>query len=139
MLVLRPVDRFGDVVHLAFAGVVRAAARARAAKVEAQRCDVRVLESARRAKDDLVVQRAAAEGMGMTDDGEVVRILQIAIQRFEPTGARIEIDVAERLRVHRRLVLGSRSGASRMRMRSSWTFSSCVTIEISRLPSQMPV
>ena len=69
-----------------FALVVLSAARTDAAKVEAQRRDVRVLESARRAKDDFVVQRAAADRMRVADDGDAGGILQLAIERLEPSG-----------------------------------------------------
>ena len=59
-----PVDGRGDVFLLAFAVVELPAAGAGAAEVEAQRGHVGVLQSARGAEDDFVVQRAAAGGSG---------------------------------------------------------------------------
>ena len=138
MLLHQPVDRGHDVALLAFAFLVMPGAGAGAAEVEAERGHVRGLESARGAEDDFVVQRAAAEGMRMADHGDGGGILQIAVERLELAGARKEIDVAERFRVHSTPDV-SRTGASLTRMRSPSTFTSCVAIVYSALPGQRPV
>src|ERR1700736_4329018 len=106
-------------------------ARPGSAKVETQRRDVGVLESARRAKDDLVVQRAAAEGMRMADDGDSGGVLQLAVKRLEPSRAAVQIDVAKRLRIEIHVSL--------TRMRSPSTRTSCVAMRISGLPTHTPV
>src|SRR5262249_19692461 len=95
-----PVDRRDHILLLAFAFVVHAGARPRAAKVETQRGHVRALQPARHAKDDLVVQRAAAEGMWVADHRDAGGILQLAIERLETSRAAEQIDVAQRLRIH---------------------------------------
>src|SRR2546430_15009189 len=92
-------------------------ARTGAAKVESQRGDVGVFESARCAKDNLVVQSAASEWMRMADDGDAGGILQLAIERLESSGAAVEIDVPERLRIE--------IHDSLTRMRSPSTRTSC--------------
>src|SRR3954447_14493585 len=138
MLLHQPVDRGNDVALLAFAFLVMAGACARAAEVESERRDVRRLESARGAEDDFVVQRAAAERMRVANHRHGGGILQIAIERLELAGARKEIDVAERFRVHSTPDV-SRTGASLTRMRSPSTFTSCVAIVYSALPGQRPV
>src|SRR5207248_9682341 len=102
MFALGPFDRCEDVTLLAFAFVVFAGARTDAAKIESQRCHVRVLQSARGAEHDLVVQRATAERMRMTDDRDADRILKLAVQRLEPSRASVDIDVAQRLWIHAR-------------------------------------
>src|SRR5437868_1870644 len=75
-------------------------AGADATKVESESSHIRVFQSARGTKDDLVVQSAAAERMGMTDDGDPGGILKIAVQRFEPSHVAVKIDMAKRLAVH---------------------------------------
>src|SRR5437764_14916689 len=112
MMLHAPVDGGGDVFLLAFAFVVRAGARPRAAEVEAQRGHVRALQPARHAKDDFVVQRAAAERMRMADHRDARRILQLAVERLEPAGAAEEIDVAQRLRIHS-ILTSTRSSSTR--------------------------
>src|SRR2546428_1091935 len=129
MFSLRPLDRRHHIFLLAFAFLVFASARADAAKVESQRGDVRVLQAARSAEDDFVVQCAATQGMWMTDDGDAGGVLKLALERFEPARAAEKIDVAERLRIH----------AIFTRMRSPSTRTSCVMIFNSRFPGQTPL
>src|SRR6266852_3278716 len=105
MLSLGPLDGSGDVVLFAFALVMFSAAGAGASKIEAQGREVGILEAARRPKHDLVVQRAAAEGVGMADDSDADRVLQLAIKRFQPSGTAVEIDVAQRLGIQIHLSL----------------------------------
>src|SRR4051812_7964159 len=138
MFLHQPIDRGYDVALLAFAFLVMARARSGTAEVEAERGHVRRLESARGAKDDFVVQRAAAERMRMAHHGDSGGILEIAVERLELAGARKEIDVAERFRIHSTPDV-SRTGASLTRMRSPSTFTSCVAIVYSALPGQRPV
>src|SRR5687768_7568197 len=116
MLFLRPLDRSGNVVLLAFTRFELSAARTRATEVEAQRGDVRVFQTACGAEDDFVVQRAAAGRQRMADHGHASRILQLAIERLEPAGAAVEIDVTQRFRIH---------DASLTMMRSASTRTSC--------------
>src|SRR5438045_2328848 len=109
MFFLHPVHRRDHIVLLAFALVVCTGARAGAAKIESQRRHIRVLESARGAENYFVVQSAAAEGMRMTDDGNAVRILKLAIKRFETAGAGVNIHVAKRLWIHNKLDVVART------------------------------
>src|SRR5436305_167513 len=102
MFPLRPFDCREDVALLAFAFIVLAGTRANATKIESQRRHIRVLQPTRRAEDDLVVQRPPAERMRMTDDGDADRILKLAVQRLEPAGGSVDIDVTQRLRIHAR-------------------------------------
>src|SRR5436189_925720 len=124
-----PRDRCRDVLLLAFAPFEPSAAHARAAKVEAQRRDVRGLESARRAKDDLVVQRPALGGERMTHDRDAGGILQLAIERLQPAGASIQIDMTKRLRIHDNLTSTE----------SPSTRTACVVTAISGFPGHAPV
>jgi len=124
-----PVDSGEDVFDLALPFFMFSAAGADATKVESQRCHIRVFQSAGRAKDNFVVQRAAAEGMRMTDYGDAGGILEIAIERFEPPRATEKIDMAKRLAVHEILT----------RMRSPSIFTSCVATRNSGLPGLSPV
>src|SRR5205085_9724733 len=112
MVLHAPVDRGDNVFLLPFACVVRAGARSGAAEVEAQRGHVRSLQPARHAEHHLVVQRAAAEGMRMADHGDAGGILQLAIERLQPSRAAEEIDVAQRLRIHSTLT-STRSSSTR--------------------------
>src|SRR5438874_8715411 len=84
MFLHSPVDRGKDIFDLSLPFLVFPTAAADATKVESESSHIRVFQSARGTKDDLVVQSAAAERMGMTDDGDPGGILKIAVQRFEP-------------------------------------------------------
>src|SRR5207244_12316400 len=112
MMLHAPVDRRGDVLLLPLALVVRSAAGAGAAEVEAQRGHVRVLQTAGDAEHHFVVQRAAAEGVGVADHGDAGGILQLAIERLEASRAAVQIDVAQRLRIHSTLTI-TRSPSTR--------------------------
>src|SRR5205807_4681660 len=99
MLFFCPLDRGDDIVLLAFSFVMLARTGSGSAKIEAQRREVRVFETSCGAKNDFVVERSAAQRMRMADDGNSRRILQIAIQRLQPPGTAVQIDVAKRLRI----------------------------------------
>src|SRR5438132_5691866 len=131
MYLFSPLDCGDDIVLLAFSFVMLASTRPGSSKIEPQRREVRVLEAARRAENDFVVQRAAAKGMRVADDGDADRILQLAIKRFQAAGAAVEIDMTQRLRIQIHVSL--------TRTRSPSTRTSCVAIRISGLPTQTPV
>src|SRR6202035_655888 len=124
-----PIDGSEHVVDLPFSFVMLSAAGADAAKVESQRGHVGVLQTAGRAKDHLVVQRATAERVRMTDHGDAGWILKFAIQRFQTSRVAEEIDVAQRLPVHAILT----------RTRSPSTFTSWMTTRKSGLPTHAPL
>src|SRR5258706_14488196 len=138
MLPDQPVDGRYDVALLPLPLFVMAGTVAGAAKVEAERGHVGRLQSARGAEDDLVVQRAAAEGVRMADHGHGGGILKIAIESLELAGARKDIDMTERFRIHSAPDV-SRTGESLTRMRSPSSFTSCVAMVNSALPGQRPV
>src|SRR5690348_7762147 len=111
MLLPDPRERGEKVVVLPFAARELSRARADAAEVESQRCDVRVLESPRCAEDHFVVQRSTAGRQRMADDRHGGGILQIAVQRLQPSGGAVEINVSQWLRGHNTSGSG-RGGAS---------------------------
>jgi hypothetical protein len=74
-----PVERRLEVALFPFALVVTSLARARAAKVESESREIRRLESARGAKNDLVVQRPAMQRMRMANHGDGDRTLDVAV------------------------------------------------------------
>src|SRR5713226_6633862 len=95
-----PIDGSEHVVDLPFSFVMFSAAGTDAAKIESQRGHVGVLQTAGGAKDDLVVQRATAEGVWMTDHGDADWILKFAIERLQTSRVAVEINVTQRLPVH---------------------------------------
>jgi hypothetical protein len=100
MLLLRPFDRGVDVVELSFPFVVLTAAGPHSPEVESQRGHVGGLQSPRRAEDDLVVERTAAERMGVADHSDRCRVLEIAIDSLQAAGGAVEIDVTQRFGIH---------------------------------------
>src|SRR5436190_417981 len=88
-----------------------------------------VSHATRRAKDDLVVQRPALGGERMTHDRDAGGILQLAIERLQPAGASIQIDMTKRLRIHDNLTSTE----------SPSTRTACVVTAISGFPGHAPV
>src|SRR5260221_6300599 len=125
-----PVDGGHDVRLLPFARVVLAGARADAAEVEAERGHVGVLQPARGAEDDLVVQAPSAQRMRVADHRYACRVLQLAVKPLQPAGTGEEIDVAQRFRVH---------DTTFTRMRSPSMRTSCVATPTSGAPAHRPV
>ena len=90
-LLVKPIQGRSNVVHFADSVVVLTLAETSPAKIETQHGKTKTVQRLHGMKDDLIVQRAAKEGMRMTNDGGVSGIGSSSIEQgFETAGRAFE-------------------------------------------------
>ena len=88
---IEPVERGADVVDFARAVIMFSLTQSGSAKVEAQHGKTEAVQRLHGVKDNLVVQRSTEEGMGMTDNCSVCRILGSGVEdRFQASSRAFE-------------------------------------------------